>query len=371
MKIIFVSNYLNHHQSYFCDQLSKMVDSFFFIATNNNYTQGYQSHINSSYVLDFDFYKKECLALIEEADVCIFGGCPTELIEFRMKTSKTTLLYTERFFKRGSWRRLIPRTYKEIHRRTIRFKNKKFYILCAGAYVSDDLTKLNFPKEKCFKWGYFPKLILYNDMKELFLKKDPLLLIWCGRLLNWKHPEIALKIASALKKRGYLFKLKIVGEGPMFFDIQRKIKKYNLEDSVSLIGSLSTNSVRELMENAGICLVTSDKQEGWGVVLNEAMNSGCVVVANKAIGSAPYLIKDKSNGFLYKGNRTSEIIKIIEPLFRNTNLQKEVGKKAYYTIKEEWNYVTACSRLMDFLTFLADDTNDEYKNAASGPMSKV
>ena len=53
------------------------------------------------------------------------------------------------------------------------------------------------------------------------------------------------------------------------------------------------------MAKSDIFIFTSDKNEGWGVVLNEAMSSACAVVANKAIGSVPFLIKDGLNGFTY------------------------------------------------------------------------
>ena len=53
------------------------------------------------------------------------------------------------------------------------------------------------------------------------------------------------------------------------------------------------------MEKTGIFLFTSDRQEGWGAVLNEAMNSGCAVVASHLIGAVPFLKKKKKNGLVY------------------------------------------------------------------------
>ena len=41
-------------------------------------------------------------------------------------------------------------------------------------------------------------------------------------------------------------------------------------------------------------------QEGWGAVLNEAMNSGCACIASHAIGSAGFLIEHGENGFVYR-----------------------------------------------------------------------
>ena len=53
------------------------------------------------------------------------------------------------------------------------------------------------------------------------------------------------------------------------------------------------------MERADIYLATSDRQEGWGAVINEAMNSGCAVVADHMMGAVPYLISHEENGMIY------------------------------------------------------------------------
>jgi glycosyltransferase involved in cell wall biosynthesis len=45
-----------------------------------------------------------------------------------------------------------------------------------------------------------------------------------------------------------------------------------------------------------VFIFTSDRNEGWGAVLNEAMGSGCAVVAADLIGSVPYLIEHKKMG---------------------------------------------------------------------------
>ena len=45
------------------------------------------------------------------------------------------------------------------------------------------------------------------------------------------------------------------------------------------------------MEKSHIHLFTSNHLEGWGAVVNEAMNSGCAVVANREAGAVPYLIE--------------------------------------------------------------------------------
>ena len=92
------------------------------------------------------------------------------------------------------------------------------------------------------------------------------------------------------------------------------IKKYHLQNCVSLCGSLSPEKVREYMVKSQIFLFTSDYNEGWGAVLNEAMNSACAVIASHAIGSVPFLINNKKNGLIYQNGQMEDLYRKVKVL---------------------------------------------------------
>ncbi len=77
------------------------------------------------------------------------------------------------------------------------------------------------------------------------------------------------------------------------------IKDRNLEEYISWKGALPAEEVRNYMMNTDIFVCTSNRFEGWGAVLNEAMNSQCAIVACNRIGSVPFLIEDGVNGFTF------------------------------------------------------------------------
>ena len=124
------------------------------------------------------------------------------------------------------------------------------------------------------------------------------------------------------------------------------IKEKNLDDCIEIIGSMPPEEVRKNMEKSQIFLMTSDRQEGWGAVLNEAMNSACAVIANKAAGAVPYLIKNGENGYAYTKCDIDEICNKIIELFNNEELRKNIQKNAYATISNEWNSKVASERLI-------------------------
>ena len=122
------------------------------------------------------------------------------------------------------------------------------------------------------------------------------------------------------------------------------------------------------MLSAGIFLATSDSNEGWGAVINEAMNSGCAVVASKSMGSVPFLIKNNYNGLSYKYRKNYLPYKEIVNLLVDYQRQEIFGKNAYITIKNEWNEEIAAERFITLSKGLLKKQNIKFNN---GPCSNA
>ncbi len=306
MTIVFVSNYYNHHQQPLSEMLYKLTDgNYYFIATSSideeRLSLGWKNSWEPFVLCEYlnDNMHQKCQELIDSADVVIYGSAPEELFKRRLSEGKLTFKYSERVYKAPcKWYTLPARTVK-YYWKWGRFKN--LYLLCASAYAAEDYAKTRSFIGKCYKWGYFPPVYQY-DLPELFAKKNmksKISLLWVGRFIDWKHPEIPIHIADDLKNCGLNFEINMIGSGELSGQIECLVEEHGLQECVYILGSMSPEEVRIYMEAADIFLMTSDRKEGWGAVLNEAMNSGCAVIANKLIGSVPYLIEHEKNGFIY------------------------------------------------------------------------
>lgn len=372
MKIVFVSNYLNHHQIPFCDNMTILCDEFFFVATQNvTADSNYQLSATADYVVNYyDISQRQrAEELIKSADVAILGACSNEIVNLRIAEGKLTFLYSERFFKKGTWRRFIPTTRKKVYNRVVKYKgNGNFYVLCASAFLPYDLSLLGFNTDKCYKWGYFPQVKYYEDVDKLINNKAENSIFWGGRFLDWKHPDDVIKVAVRLKQNGYKFTLNFAGDGEMMPQLRQMVSRYNLSDCVNLLGSMSTEKVREYMEQSQIFLFTSDRREGWGAVLNESMNSACAVVASSAIGSAPYLIDDNQDGLIYKSGDVDDLYNKVVNLLDNKLKCQQYGKNAYNTLTEYWNAENVAEQFVNLATNLL---NGQEYSAEYGPCSKA
>ncbi len=374
MKVALVAGFLNSHTIELAEELNKKFDFKFILTENHLNDAAYdfgKEVITADYVVNYyeDDKKPECCEFVKICDFVIFAGSSDKLMQMRMKTGGLSFFYSERFFKKGRIRGFIPKNFRSIHNKLIKHKNNKdLRVLCASAYLPYDLTLYGFGVDKCYKWGYFPRAYTYENIDEIIDKKQENSLLFCARFLRLKHPEIIVKAAKKLRDNGYSFKLTFVGDGAVKQDTEDLVKRYNLCEYVEFTGGKTVEEVREYMERSEIFLFTSDRREGWGAVLNEAMNSGCAVVATHAAGSVPFVIEDGKNGLIFKSKSVDDLYKKIAYLIENKEKAKEIRKEAYNTIINKWSAKNAVEALEKLAVSIL---NEEEISIKSGPCSKA
>ena len=372
MKIVFISNFFNHHQKYISDYWYQTTDKqYWFVSTTDMPVEqkklGYQEY-KEDYIIRLNTQNyRDVKNLVNEVDVVIIGSGDESLIDERLHSNKLIFRYSERLFKsKISLLRFFRRILVYRKRNP---KCSKMFLLCASAYTFKDFLCCGLFKDKAFKWGYFPQAKSYKDINDLFNRKNKKMILWCGRLVDFKHPEVVLKLAKRLKENAYDFKVKIIGNGPLYEKLHMQINVWSLQDEVEMTGSLPSDMVRIEMEKAGIYLFTSDFGEGWGAVLNESMNSGCAVVASHAIGAVPFLIKHNRNGLIYKNGDMDSLYTNVTSLLVNQELQYDLGMEGYNTIIRQWSPEIAAERLMKLSESLLKDQELIFKD--EGPCSKA
>ena len=357
MKLVYASNYFNLHQKPLSDEFRRIYgNDYVFIAftpfNEKRLAIGYKDMNQESYV--FRAYESpesmnEARKIIDEAECVIVGGMPVSYITSRLKRGKITFMYSERFFKGPLWRDVI-RYVKYLRysggRHEARDPSAKFYLLCAGAFVAWDYNICGLFKGKAYRWGYFPELKKIDDIDGLISRKKPGSILWVGRFLDWKHPDYAVILAKRLRDMNLDFHVRIIGSGEMQETLTRMVESENLNGHVEIVGAMPTEQVRREMEESQIFLFTSGRGEGWGVVLNEAMNAGCAVIAGEKAGSVPYLIKDGHNGMIFRDGDIDGLTEKTAELVRDSVRAGLIGRNAYETVAGEWSPREAAERFM-------------------------
>ncbi|MCM1182570.1 MAG: glycosyltransferase family 4 protein [Roseburia sp.] len=361
-KITIVSNYINHHQIPLSNALhERLGDCFSFVQTErmeqDRVEMGWGAEVPGIPYLRL-YYEDAagCAACIMDSDIVIFGGVEDEAyIQPRLKAGKPVIRASERLYREGQWKSVSPRGRRKKYEDHTQYADSPVWLLCHGAYVASDFAIIKAYPNRKYVWGYFPEVNTYA-LDDLLARKRgqdaqgraQIRILWAGRFLKLKHPEYAVKAARRLKAEGISFRLDMVGGGEQEDALKAMVRKYGLSDEVVFHGFRPPKEVRRFMEEARLFLFTSDYLEGWGAVLNEAMNSACAVVAGHGIGAVPFLLKHGKNGLVYRTGHFREFYAQVRQLCLDSALCERLGASAYETMISEWNPREAADRLYAF-----------------------
>lgn len=365
-KVVLFSSFMSPHMKPLCDELyAHYGNDFQYIQTcaltEERQRLGYSYEpCEVPYLTDLTGNTGQQMRIADEAAAVIINTGVTNpmIVKNRIFENKLTFFLNERLFKRGVLKLADRRLWQQALI-NLASRNKRTYILCLGSYVAKDFELIGFERGKSFKFGYFPAQTL-SKPKE---RSDNFCVVWAGRMIDWKRPIFAMKIAKRLKQKDADIRFIMVGDGKYFEKAKHYATKYRIE--VEFTGIQPNEVVRKYMRDADVFLITSNRREGWGAVINEALSEGTPVVSSTAIGGAGFLIEDGKNGFLFKTHSARDAAERISQIYDGS--QKEYSEEAIKTL-DLWNYQIAAQRLCTVIDELLNNRNPtEY---TYGPMSR-
>lgn len=157
--------------------------------------------------------------------------------------------------------------------------------------------------------------------KALKIDDDELVMITVAMLRPQKNHVEFLKVASEIFEKNRKIKWIIVGDGPCKEEIEDKIKLYNIQSNIIMIGS--NNHVSDLLSAADLFILPS-KYEGLPLSILESMSCEVPVIATD-VGGVGQVVIDNVNGYKIMSNNLNEFINIVLTL--RTNRLKLNGLK--------------------------------------------
>ena len=363
MRIVFFSNYFNHHQKALCDSLFAIRGvEFTFVETqpmeefrkDMGWQKEAEPYVLSAY--ESDEKEEKAMNLGRDAEVAIIGSAPERYIEKRLERNRLTFRYTERPMKEGWIKMFIPRLGMKFYRLHYKNRGKNMFLLGASAFAAADYKLLHSYPGKCLKFGYFPDGEERDEaevMKEKSTREVPLIL-WTGRFLKLKRADLLVKALWGLKLRGDRFRAVFVGEGETKDSLLKMVKGHGLEDMVTFMPFVKPDEVRAMMRRADIYVMTSNFLEGWGSVIYESLSEGCGVVASHACGCTNWLVKPFETGLVFKSGSEKSLEDKLHRFLTDEALLKKCQRGAFRQMKELWNPHVAAGRIVDFSKAMLD-----------------
>jgi len=167
-------------------------------------------------------------------------------------------------------------------------------------------------------------------------------ILFVGRLIELKAPNLVIEIFKILKIRGYTnIKLKIVGDGELKDQLLSLIDDYNLKDSVKLLGTKTQEEIIEVMNESDVLIMpgvydSTGRAETQGLVIQEAQSMKIPVIVSD-VGGMKYGIKDKETGYIVKENDLDDFADKVEILINNKNLATEMGERGRWFVTKNYS----------------------------------
>ena len=150
--------------------------------------------------------------------------------------------------------------------------------------------------------------------RAIGLSPAGLRLLFVGNLLPVKAVHILIDACAELLASGLKFEADIVGEGPLYAELQQQIMRLGLSESVHLHGRMLQNALPDWYRAADL-VVLSSQSEGVPNVLVEAAACGTPFVATNVGGISE--IAHLSPGELVNPGDSAALARAINAKLRN------------------------------------------------------
>ncbi len=160
-------------------------------------------------------------------------------------------------------------------------------------------------------------------------------IIAIGRLTEKKNQLALIEMMKLLNDLPV--NLQLIGEGPLEKEIISRIKKYNLQSRIMLLGAVDNKQAMNYLSSADIFVqnsITSKNgdREGFPVSICEAMQYSKPVVSTIHSGITENIINNES-GIIVPENDYEAMANAIRTLIQNPEKQKQLGEGAQKRIK--------------------------------------
>ncbi len=234
-----------------------------------------------------------------------------------------------------------------------------------GTHVRDYLVSIGVDKNKIFVAQNTADNELYNkkvseaEKTELLQKLDlenKKIVLFVGRLQEEKGVDVLLESFNC-KLQIDNCKLIVIGRGPE----EKTLKNYCEENNLKNVVFLNYVANADLYKYYNIAdlvavpsITTREFKEPWGLVVNEAMNQNCVVIASDAVGAAMGgLIENEKTGFIVPEKNSEKLAEVISKVLENEELKNKISTAAREKING-WTYDKMAQGFFDAVESVAN-----------------
>lgn len=167
----------------------------------------------------------------------------------------------------------------------------------------------------------------------------PLQCVFVGRLNKWKGYDLFVEAAGRVADAFPDVRFAIAGGPPAgeqwrVADLHRQLTERGLSRRVEVLGVC--DDVPSLFDRSHVAVVPSRWPEPFGLVIIEAMRSGCAVVAADH-GAAREIISDGETGVLFPPGDATGLASAMKRLLGDSEMRQQLGIKAASVVERDFS----------------------------------
>lgn len=216
-------------------------------------------------------------------------------------------------------------------------------VLACGSAGRAYFSKFGVRPSRIFYFPLQPDYALIHDLppqriaeaRERFgLPADRRRILFCGRLVEAKRPDLLLSAFVNIAARRPDWDLVMLGDGPLAQPLQSQVPRH-LADRVRFTGNVGEQPLVAAVERACDVLVLPSDREPWALVINEALAAGLAVVSSDVPGATADLVRDHVNGRIFPHGDLAALTQCLLDVTDEARLSAMKAQSA--VILAEWN----------------------------------
>ena len=189
---------------------------------------------------------------------------------------------------------------------------------------------------------FIPRADGFEKRVELGLQGKKII-ISVGRLVHRKGQDKLIEAMPTILRKIPNAHLLIVGQGPYKNHLDKLVKKFSLEESVTFVGRILYDKLPTYLSAADLFAMPSRSRffglevEGLGIVYLEASSCGIPVVAGNS-GGAPDAVLEGVTGFCVDGTDVNQIASAVIDVCSNAERASHMGAAGRNWIVDQWRW---------------------------------
>lgn len=135
-----------------------------------------------------------------------------------------------------------------------------------------------YPEKMVFPWAYCPEVVGEIAPVE---RNESVRILYLGTLAPWKGPDLLI---HALGRVSGEWSATLIGAGPMQAECEALVAAHPHRERITLTPYLAYAEAMDALRHYDLLVIPS-RHDGWGAVVNEALQRGVPVIATDEVGA--------------------------------------------------------------------------------------